>query len=82
VPVIFDPAVSVADAEYELAMMELFGAPPAGFWTAYRERMPVAEGYARRRPLYQLVHLLNHARLFGGGYERQALAVCASLLAR
>ena len=74
-PVIFDPAVSVCDAEAELAMMELFGSPPAGFWPAYRERMPVAPGYPRRRPVYQLVHLLNHARLFGGGYGRQALAV-------
>jgi fructosamine-3-kinase len=78
-PVIFDPAVSVSDAEAELAMMELFGAPPPGFWPAYREALPVAPGYARRRPLYQLVHLLNHARLFGGGYRQQALAVAQAL---
>jgi fructosamine-3-kinase len=81
-PVIFDPAVSVSDAEAELAMMELFGAPPEGFWPAYRELMPVAEGYRRRRPLYQLVHLLNHALLFGGGYARQAMAVTQALLGR
>jgi fructosamine-3-kinase len=78
-PVIFDPAVSVSDAEAELAMMELFGSPPAGFWPAYRDGMPVAAGYQRRRPVYQLVHLLNHARLFGGGYGRQALALCESI---
>jgi fructosamine-3-kinase len=78
-PVIFDPAVSVSDAEAELAMMELFGAPPPGFWPAYREAMPVAPGYVRRRPLYQLVHLLNHARLFGGGYRQQALSVAQAL---
>ncbi|MHB1691297.1 MAG: fructosamine kinase family protein, partial [Thiomonas sp.] len=35
-PVIYDPAVSVSDAEAELAMMELFGSPPAGFWPAYQ----------------------------------------------
>jgi fructosamine-3-kinase len=75
-PVIFDPAVSVSDAEAELAMMELFGTPPADFWPAYREVAPLAAGYPRRRPVYQLVHLLNHARLFGGGYARQALALC------
>jgi fructosamine-3-kinase len=78
-PVIFDPAVSVSDAEAELAMMELFGAPPAGFWPAYREHMRLDEGYPRRRAVYQLVHLLNHARLFGGGYVAQAMAVAASL---
>jgi fructosamine-3-kinase len=78
-PVIFDPAVSLSDAEAELAMMELFGAPPAGFWPAYREMAPLAAGYPRRRPVYQLVHLLNHARLFGGGYVRQALALCEAI---
>ncbi|HEU5293573.1 MAG TPA: fructosamine kinase family protein [Burkholderiaceae bacterium] len=78
-PVIFDPAVSLSDAEAELAMMELFGAPPAGFWPAYREALPVAAGYVRRRPVYQLVHILNHARLFGGGYARQALALCEAI---
>jgi len=75
-PVVFDPAVSVSDAEAELAMMELFGTPPAGFWPAYREAAPLHAGYARRRPVYQLVHLLNHARLFGGGYVHQAIALC------
>lgn len=78
-PVIFDPAVSVSDAEAELAMMELFGAPPAGFWPAYRESAPLAAGYPRRRAVYQLVHLLNHARLFGAGYARQALALCEAI---
>lgn len=78
-PVIFDPAVSVSDAEAELAMMELFGSPPAGFWPAYRDVMPLAAGYKRRRSVYQLVHLLNHARLFGAGYGRQALAMCESI---
>jgi fructosamine-3-kinase len=78
-PVTFDPAVSVSDAEAELAMMELFGAPPAGFWPAYREVAPLAAGYPRRRAVYQLVHLLNHARLFGGGYARQALALCEAI---
>jgi fructosamine-3-kinase len=78
-PVIFDPAVSVSDAEAELAMMELFGTPPSGFWAAYRAAAPLAPGYARRKPVYQLVHLLNHARLFGGGYLRQAGALCKAI---
>lgn len=73
-PVVFDPAVSVSDAEAELAMMELFGAPPPGFWTAYREGAGLARGYARRRAVYQLYHLLNHELLFGG-YARPAMEV-------
>jgi fructosamine-3-kinase len=79
-PVIYDPAVSCSDAEAELAMMELFGAPPAGFWPAYREAAGLHAGYAARRPLYQLYHLLNHALLFGGSYAAQALRCARSLL--
>ncbi len=81
-PVIFDPAVSASDAEAELAMMELFGAPPAGFWPAYREAFGLHSGYARRRALYQLYHLLNHALLFGAGYARQAQSLAEQLLHR
>jgi protein-ribulosamine 3-kinase len=81
-PVIYDPAVSCSDAEAELAMMELFGTPPTGFWPAYRETGGLAHGYAQRRPLYQLYHLLNHAVLFGGSYAEQALRCAQGLLAR
>lgn len=80
-PVIYDPAVSCADHEAELAMMELFGSPPAGFWPAYGARLRLRPGYARRRPLYQLYHLLNHALLFGGAYAQQALACARGALA-
>ena len=69
-PVIFDPCVSYSDREADLAMMELFGAPPPGFWRGYGQP---ARGYARRKKAYQLYHLLNHAVLFGGGYAREAL---------
>ena len=81
-PVIYDPAVSCSDAEVELSMLELFGAPPAGFWPAYRAAGGGSHaGYARRRPLYQLYHLLNHALLFGGGYVPQSLARARQLVA-
>jgi fructosamine-3-kinase len=78
-PVIYDPAVSCSDAEAELAMMELFGATPAGFWRGYRETHELAGSYERRRGLYQLYHLLNHALLFGGSYVNQALSLAHSL---
>ena len=69
-PVIFDPCVSYSDREADLAMMELFGSPPAGFWRGYGQP---ARGYARRKKAYQLYHLLNPAVLFAGGYAQQAL---------
>lgn len=81
-PVVYDPAVSCSDAEAELAMMELFGAPPSGFWPAYRAAAGLHEGYARRRGLYQLYHLLNHALLFGGGYLQQSLDAARTLAHR
>lgn len=75
-PVVFDPCVSFSDAEADVAMMELFGALPPGFRDGYG---PPDAGYARRRALYQLYHLLNHAVLFGGGYAQQALRSAESL---
>jgi protein-ribulosamine 3-kinase len=76
-PVVFDPCVSYSDREADLAMMELFGAPPAGFWEGYGAPAP---GYVRRKRLYQLYHLLNHAVLFGGGYAQEALRCTRELL--
>jgi fructosamine-3-kinase len=60
--------------------MELFGAPPHGFWPAYREVNPLYAGYAQRRRLYQLYHLLNHAVLFGGSYVENSLELARSLV--
>lgn len=73
-PVIFDPAVYYADREVDLAMTELFGGFPRAFYSAYREAFPLEPGYERRRPLYNLYHLLNHLNLFGAGYLAQVQA--------
>ena len=70
-PVIFDPAVYYGDRETDLAMTELFGGFPRAFYEAYHEAWPLDEGYDRRKPLYNLYHLLNHLNLFGGGYLAQ-----------
>ncbi|MDP2762134.1 MAG: fructosamine kinase family protein [Sideroxyarcus sp.] len=80
-PVIFDPAVYYGDRECDLAMAELFGGYPPDFYAAYRADYPLDAGYAKRRDLYNLYHLLNHANLFGGGYARQAVQMIAKLLA-
>jgi fructosamine-3-kinase len=70
-PVVFDPAVYYGDREADLAMTELFGGFPREFYRAYDEAWPLDEGYERRKPLYNLYHLLNHLNLFGGGYLGQ-----------
>lgn len=80
-PVIFDPAVYYGDRETDLAMSELFGGFNADFYAAYQTVWPTDAGYATRRRLYQLYHVLNHFNLFGGGYGAQAENLIASLLA-
>jgi fructosamine-3-kinase len=70
-PVVFDPAVYYGDREADLAMTELFGGFPSEFYRAYNEAWPLDEGHERRRPMYNLYHLLNHLNLFGGGYLGQ-----------
>lgn len=80
-PVIFDPAVYYGDRECDLAMSELFGGFAPAFHAAYREAWPFDAGYAVRKTLYNLYHILNHANLFGGGYAAQAARMTAQLLA-
>ena len=79
-PVIFDPATYYGDREADLAMTELFGGFPPTFYAAYREAWPLDPGYATRKTLYNLYHILNHFNLFGGGYLGQAQRMIAQLL--
>ena len=62
-------------------MSELFGGFPPAFHAAYRHAWPVDAGYAMRRELYNLYHLLNHLNLFGGGYFARCERTIARLLA-
>ena len=79
-PVIFDPACYYGDRECDLAMTELFGGYPAAFYDTYRAAYPLDTGYANRRELYNLYHILNHVNLFGGSYARQAENMMERLL--
>jgi fructosamine-3-kinase len=79
-PVIFDPAVYYGDRECDLAMTELFGGFPPEFYAAYEAAYPLAPGYAKRKTLYNLYHLLNHLNLFGAGYLGQVQAALRLLL--
>lgn len=80
-PVIFDPALYYGDREADLAMTELFGGYPPSFYTAYAAAYPLDAGYATRKELYNLYHILNHFNLFGGGYGEQAARMMGRLLA-
>lgn len=80
-PVLFDPAVYYGDREADLAMTELFGGFSRDFYAAYREAWPLDPGYAVRKTLYNLYHILNHFNLFGGSYAAQAEAMIERLLA-
>ncbi len=80
-PVIFDPACYYGDREADLAMTSLFGGFAAEFYAAYQEHWPLDEGYAVRKILYNLYHILNHLNLFGGHYLSQAENMIALLLA-
>ena len=80
-PVIFDPAVYYGDREADVAMTELFGGFSGEFYEAYREAFPLDPGYAVRRHLYNLYHVLNHLNLFGAGYLAQSERLMARLLA-
>jgi fructosamine-3-kinase len=67
-PWLVDPAAYGGHREVDLAMLQLFGAPPPAFFAAYEEVAPPAEGWRERVALHQLLPLLVHAVLFGGGY--------------
>ncbi|MEM1088780.1 MAG: fructosamine kinase family protein [Pseudomonadota bacterium] len=77
---IFDPACYFGCRESDLAMTELFGGFGPAFYAAYEDRLPLDPGYPRRRGLYQLYHVLNHANLFGGAYVPQAQERLAGLI--
>lgn len=78
--VIFDPAVYYGDREADLAMTELFGGFPRSFYSGYDAAWPIDPGYATRKTLYNLYHILNHYNLFGGGYASQARRMIDQLL--
>lgn len=79
-PVLLDPAVYYGDREVDLAMTELFGGFPAGFYSGYNRAYPLAPEYQQRKTLYNLYHIINHFNLFGGSYLAQANRMIDQLL--
>ncbi|HEY8465686.1 MAG TPA: fructosamine kinase family protein [Solirubrobacterales bacterium] len=78
--VLIDPAAYGGHREIDLAMLRLFGSPTERIFAAYAEEFPLADGHAERVALWQLLPLLVHAVLFGGGYGAQAGAAARRYL--
>ena len=78
--IIFDPACYYGDRETDIAMTELFGGFSPRFYDGYNALFPLDGGYQKRKPLYNLYHVLNHFNLFGGHYAQQAEQIIQSLL--
>ena len=76
---LIDPSVHGGHPEEDLAMLSLFGAVPERVLAAYVETRPLADGWKRRIPLFQLYPLLVHTVLFGGTYRHQAETACRRL---
>jgi fructosamine-3-kinase len=71
-PYLIDPAAYGGHREVDLAMLSLFGAPSRTLHDNYDDVWPRAQGHQQRVALYQLLPLLVHAVLFGGGYGASA----------
>jgi fructosamine-3-kinase len=73
-PWLIDPAAYGGHREVDLAMLRLFGSPGPAFLAAYEDVAPLADGHEDRVELWQVMPLLAHAALFGGGYGSSAVA--------
>lgn len=80
-PLIFDPASYYGDREVDIAMTELFGTLPQDFYQGYQSISAIPPGYEKRKHIYNLYHILNHANLFGEVYIDQARASITRILA-
>jgi fructosamine-3-kinase len=71
-------AVHYGWAEADLAMLTLFGSPPATFFDTYAEHGSLCRDWHERASIYNVYHLLNHVNLFGRTYlARLQLALAA-----
>jgi fructosamine-3-kinase len=80
-PVIFDPACYFGDREAEFGIVVMFGGFTPDFHRGYESIWPHDEGFARRLPLYELYHTLNHLNIFGTSYTAACQHLIDQLLA-
>ncbi len=71
---LIDPASWWADREVDIAMSKLFGGFSKSFYEGYEEIWPLKPKAHERVEIYNLYHLLNHANIFGGSYQKQSIS--------
>jgi len=71
-PTVFNPACYYGDREVDIAMSELFAPLPKDFYSAYNQHYPLSQDYEKRKLIYQLYPILNHANIFAGHYLTEA----------
>lgn len=69
---LIDPAAHGGNAEFDLAMMLLFGGFGADAFVGYESVSPLADGWRDRVDLHQIAPLVVHAIKFGGAYVASA----------
>jgi len=74
---LIDPAAHGGHAEFDLAMMRLFGGFGADAFAGYESVRPLAEGWDDRVDLHQIAPLVVHAIKFGGHYVASAIRAIA-----
>ena len=60
-------------------MTQLFGGFTRRFWEGYQQEWPLDDGAEQRIEVLNLYHVLNHANLFGGGYQQQSRNILKEL---
>ncbi len=65
---LIDPAIAYSLAEFDLAMMQLFGGFPSSVFEAYRNSVDASKLQLKHLDLFQLYYLLVHLNLFGQSY--------------
>lgn len=75
---LLDPDLQYADAEHELAYLEVFDQPRPELFAAYTARRPLRDGYEQRRLCSWLHTALVHVALFDEEFFREFTARTAA----
>ncbi len=78
-PVIIDPAVFYGDREFDLGVSQVFAGFDPEFYQGYQDEYPLAAGYEKRLPFYQLYYLMLHLGKFGIGYQGSVVRLLREL---
>tara|TARA_Y100000589_G_scaffold327512_1_gene369482 strand:+ start:4247 stop:5125 length:879 start_codon:yes stop_codon:yes gene_type:complete len=78
--IIFDPSCWWADSEVDIAMTRLFGGFTDDFYSEYYKIVNEKKGSHNRTIIYNFYHILNHANMFGGSYNKQVNAYINMIL--